>query len=103
MKRTETICREVAPERLAHRRTGVPLKDYGRGLWVIILLAVLALGIMAHQDGLTPTAAQEAMFHREQARRLAALGLTPVVTESVQDCGARPEPCRSEIFCHTSD
>jgi hypothetical protein len=103
VKRNETTSRELAPGRLAHRRTGVSLNDYGRGLWVIILLAVLALGIMAHQDGLTPTAAQEAMFHREQARRLTALGLTPVVTESVRDCETRPGACRPEIFCHTSD
>lgn len=56
-------------------------KTYGLGIWLVVLLAIIGLCLVNHQNNLTPTPAQETAFHKEQARRLAALGLGPVTTE----------------------
>jgi len=57
-------------------------KGYGFGICAIAILFGLALALMAHQDGLQPTPEQEADFRQEQARRLDALGLAPVITNN---------------------
>lgn len=57
----------------------------GLGIWILILCSVIALLVMNRQDHLNQntTPAQENAFRQEQARRLTALGIGPVITEGV--------------------
>lgn len=80
MKRT-VILGEGLSFALTLKKSRFVPKGYGFGIWAIAILFGLALALMAHQDGLQPTPEQEAAFRQEQARRLDALGLAPVLTK----------------------
>lgn len=78
MKRTATLGEGTFFALTLKKCRFVP-KGYGFGICAIAILFGLALVLMAHQDGLQPTPEQEAAFLQEQARRLDALGLAPVL------------------------
>ena len=80
MKRT-VILGEGVPFALTLKKCRFAPKGYGFGICAIAILFSLALALMAHQDGLQPTPEQEAAFRQEQARRLDAFGLAPVITK----------------------
>ena len=92
MKRTVTIGRGQAPIVLTLKACRSTREKYGLGIWAVALLLAMGLAVMAHQDGLQPTPEQEAAFHQEQARRLVALGLTPVITNGKSSGAARAVP-----------
>lgn len=84
MKHSRTIAfgkgQSLTVSKLKAHRTE---KTYGLGIWILVMCVVIALLVMNRQDNLnqntTPT--QETAFRQEQARRLVALGIGPVVTE----------------------